>query len=129
MEENKDILGYQVCKTCMTPKTIKQCKGKRSAFVMGKCKCGADQRTGKEAQAEMRQVATLEEVQAEIAMLTAPPEPVAEPKPQQTESLKPKETEPEPKPSDSMTTMKCVGAGAVIGLIFGGIFKTLRAVA
>lgn len=115
-----EILGYVVCKTCMKPKSIKQGKGKRKAFVHGRCKCGPDTRTGGDpnspAQLELKAFKPLAEVEAEIEALKQPkPEPV---------ETKPTETKTEP-----MGTVTCVGVGAVTGLIFGAIIKSLKAVA
>lgn len=137
MDKQSETLGYVACSTCLTPKAIKQCNGKRSAFVMGNCECGADQRTGKAAQAEMNRFKPLEQVQSELEVLKAPaPLVVSEPletqtpdpiKPNEQTQSKPLETEnAEPKP---MSTAACVGVGALVGLVFGGIIKTIKAVA
>ncbi|MCC4238151.1 hypothetical protein LL266_16805 [Vibrio anguillarum] len=123
-----EILGYVVCKTCMKPKSIKQGKGKRKAFVHGRCECGPDTRTGAAAQVELKAFKPLAEVEAEIEALKQPkPEPVSKPIPEpKPEPVEPKPTETKTEP---MGTVTCVGVGAVTGLIFGAIIKSLKAVA
>ncbi|SHO55118.1 hypothetical protein [Vibrio quintilis] len=129
MTDSTDILGYVVCRTCQQPKAIKQGKGKRAAFVHGRCECGPDTRTGKAAQAEMKTFQPLEVVQAQIEAMKQPePEPQPESLPVQTEKQTESETKPEPQ-SKPVTTVKCVGIGAVLGLVCGGIIKTIKAVA
>ncbi|WP_210473928.1 hypothetical protein [Vibrio crassostreae] len=121
MDNETQILGYVQCRTCSQPKAIKQGKGKRAAFVHGRCECGPDTRTGKAAQAEMKAFKSLEEVQADIEAINNP---VVEAQPMAIEPEK--ETESKPKP---ITTVKCVGIGAVLGLFFGGVIKTIKVVA
>ena len=118
-----EILGYVVCHTCKTPKAIKQGKGKRKAFVHGRCQCGPDTRTGAAMQAEMNAYKSLEEVEAEIEVSTAP-KPEVTPVVNQGESNPNQEIQSKP-----ISTAKCVGAGAVLGLVFGGVFKVFKAVA
>ena len=122
-----EILGYVVCHTCKSPKAIKQGKGKRKAFVHGRCQCGPDTRTGAAMQAEMNAYQSLEEVEAEIEALTAPKPEVA-PVVNQGESKLDQESQSEIQ-SKPISTAKCVGAGAVLGLVFGGVFKVFKAVA
>lgn len=131
MENENEILGYVVCSTCLTPKAIKQGKGKRSAYVHGRCECGPDTRTGKAMQAEMNAFKSLEEVQSDIEKLKAP-KPEAKPIVNQGE-FKPN-PEPTPKPntdteSKPIGTAACVGIGAFMGLVFGGLVKTIKVVA
>ncbi|KJY93973.1 MULTISPECIES: hypothetical protein [Vibrio] len=122
-----EILGYVVCHTCKTPKAIKQGKGKRKAFVHGRCQCGPDTRTGAAMQAEMNAYKSLEEVEAEIEALAAPKPEVA-PVVNQRESNPNQESQSETQ-SKPISTAQCVGTGAMIGLVFGGVFKVLKAVA
>lgn len=122
-----EILGYVVCHTCKSPKAIKQGKGKRKAFVHGRCQCGPDTRTGAAMQAEMNAYKSLEEVEADIEALTAP-------KPEVTlvanqRELNPNQESQSETQSKPISTAKCVGAGAVLGLVFGGVFKVFNAVA
>lgn len=138
MENEPEILGYILCKTCNEPKAIKQGKGKRKNFVHGRCSCGPDTRTGAAAQRELRAFKPLADVQLEIA-----PKPILkEPKPNVTEnkpntdgkhSVSEPESKPNPKPNteteSEMGTMACVGVGSVVGLVFGVIIKSLKAVA
>lgn len=127
MDNETQILGYVQCRTCSQPKAIKQGKGKRAAFVHGRCECGPDTRTGKAAQAEMKAFKSLDEVQADIETINKP---VVEAQPMVIEPEKETESKPknesEPKP---ITTVKCVGIGAVLGLFFGGVIKTIKVVA
>lgn len=130
MTKPNEILGYVLCRTCNAPKAIKQGRGKRSAFVHGRCGCGPDTRTGVAAQAEMNAYKSLEEIQAEIDAQNQPnqPEPEPETKPIQTKS----ETESEPKPetvSEGVSATGCVGIGALLGLLVGGTVKLIKAVA
>lgn len=127
MENENEILGYVVCRTCLNPKAIKQGKGKRAAFVHGRCECGPDTRTGKAAQVEMKAFKPLDEIQSEIEVLKAP-------KPEVKPVVKEVVSDPEPKPnqeteSKPMGTVACVGIGAVMGLVFGGLVKTFKMVA
>lgn len=127
MDNETQILGYVQCRTCLQPKAIKQGKGKRAAFVHGRCECGPDTRTGKAAQAEMKAFKSLEEVQADIEAINNPvveEQPTAIETEKETESKPKNETEPKP-----ITTVKCVGIGAVLGLFFGGVIKTIKVVA
>ncbi|MCC4774990.1 hypothetical protein AB4077_19300 [Vibrio cyclitrophicus] len=127
MDNETQILGYVQCRTCSQPKAIKQGKGKRAAFVHGRCECGPDTRTGKAAQAEMKAFKSLEEVQADIEAINNPvveAQPMAIEPEKETESKPKNETEPKP-----ITTVKCVGIGAVLGLFFGGVIKTIKVVA
>lgn len=127
MDNETQILGYVQCRTCSQPKAIKQGKGKRAAFVHGRCECGPDTRTGKAAQDEMKAFKSLEEVQADIEVINNL---VVEAQPKSVEPEKETESKPknesEPKP---ITTVKCVGIGAVLGLFFGGVIKTIKVVA
>ncbi|MCG9599698.1 hypothetical protein L1D16_01895 [Vibrio sp. Isolate31] len=125
MDNETQILGYVQCRTCSQPKAIKQGKGKRAAFVHGRCECGPDTRTGKAAQDEMKAFKSLEEVQADIEAINNP---VVEAQPKAIEP----ETESKPKNESELkpiTTVKCVGIGAVLGLFFGGVIKTIKVVA
>ncbi|WP_299021525.1 hypothetical protein [uncultured Photobacterium sp.] len=131
MENETEILGFVVCRTCLNPKAIKQGKGKRAAFVHGRCECGPDTRTGKAAQVEMKAFKPLEEVQSEIELLKAPKPEV---NPVVKEVVTKPNAEPQQKPnqdteSKQMGTVACVGIGAVMGLVFGGLVKTLKMVA
>ncbi|MGF1716118.1 hypothetical protein L4D08_14675 [Photobacterium chitinilyticum] len=123
MESENEILGFVVCRTCLNPKAIKQGKGKRAAFVHGRCECGPDTRTGKAAQVEMKAFKPLEEVQSEIEVLKAP-KPEVNPVVKEVVSKPNQDTE-----SKQMGTAACVGIGAVMGLVFGGLVKTLKMVA
>ncbi|CAM3991164.1 hypothetical protein VA7868_04604 [Vibrio aerogenes CECT 7868] len=132
MTDTTDILGYVLCRTCHQPKAIKQGKGKRAAFVHGRCECGPDTRTGKAAQAEMKAYQSLEAVQAQIEAMKQPEPEQTESLPIQTEKQTQSPTEPETKQepqSQPVTTVKCVGIGAFLGLVCGGIIKTIKAVA
>ncbi|HHX8575390.1 TPA: hypothetical protein ACVO35_004160 [Vibrio alginolyticus] len=127
----KEILGYVVCRTCLTAKAIMQGSGKRAAFVHGRCECGPDNRTGKPAQIEMKAFKPLDEVDAEIEAMKQPkpepkPEPQSEPKPIVN---KPEQITNPDSESDGVGTMACVGIGAVCGLAFGGLVKALKMVA
>ncbi len=139
MENNTEILGYILCKTCKEPKAIKQGKGKRKNYVHGRCACGPDTRTGIAAQAELSAFKPLTDVQSDMAALATPAA-----KPNVTEIIpnpkgiiaeKETETKPNLKPSTEtendaeMGTIACVGVGAMVGLIFGGLIKSLKAVA
>lgn len=126
MEQNSEILGYVHCHTCNTPKAIKQGKGKRSAFVHGRCECGPDTRTGVAAQAEMKAYKSLEAVEADIEALAKPKE--TESKPIQTQSQPEKQTIQETE-SEGVSTTGCVGIGALLGLLVGGAVKLVKAVA
>ncbi len=126
MTESDDILGYVVCHTCKHPKAIKQGKGKRSAFVHGRCDCGPDTRTGKAAQAEMKAFQPLEAVQAQIDVMNQP-----ESLPIQTEKQTENKPNPETKPeaeSKPMTTLACMGLGGALGVVFGGLIKAIKVV-
>lgn len=130
MTESDDILGYVVCHTCQNPKAIKQGKGKRSAFVHGRCDCGPDTRTGKAAQAEMKAFQPLETVQAQIDEMSQP-ERQPESLPIQTEKQTESNPNPEPKPetqSKPMTTLACMGLGGALGVVFGGLIKAIKVV-
>ncbi|WP_337969466.1 hypothetical protein [Vibrio pectenicida] len=119
----KEILGYVTCRTCMTPKAIMQGSGKRKEYVYGRCECGPDNRCGKPAQLEMKGFKTLEEIQADIEVLTHPkPEPQSEPKPIVNEQKPHSESKP-------MGTAACMGIGAVTGFVLGGMIKVFKAVA
>jgi hypothetical protein len=124
---DNEILGYVVCHTCKSPKAIKQGKGKRKAFVHGRCQCGPDTRTGVAMQAEMNAYKSLEEVEADIEALTAP-KPEVTLVANQGESNPNQESQSETQ-SKPISTAKCVGAGAVLGIVFGGVFKVFKAVA
>ena len=117
-----DILGYVVCTTCLEPKAVKQGTGKRKAYVHARCSCGPDPRTGAKAQSELKAYKPLEEVEAEIEALKKPkPEPEAKTEPKTEAKPEPKtEAKPEPK-KEGGDLKKCVGIGAVLGLIFGCI--------
>nr|AKN36557.1 hypothetical protein [Vibrio tasmaniensis] len=131
MENENEILGYVVCSTCLTPKAIKQGKGKRSAYVHGRCECGPDTRTGKAMQAEMNAFKSLEEVQSDIEKLKAP-KPEAKPIVNQGEFKPNPELTPKPNTdteSKPIGTAACVGIGALMGLVFGGLVKTIKVVA
>ncbi|CCN85486.1 conserved hypothetical protein [Vibrio nigripulchritudo SFn27] len=121
----KEILGYVVCRTCLTPKAIMQGTGKRANYVYGRCECGLDNRTGAAAQKKMRAYKTLEEVQAEIEQLKNP-EPEPEPQPESKHVVNQPQPDSESKP---MGTAAYVGIGAVTGFVLGGIFKVIKAVA
>ncbi|KMV29068.1 hypothetical protein AB733_20030 [Photobacterium swingsii] len=123
MDNETEILGYVVCRTCLNPKSIKQGKGKRAAFVHGRCECGPDTRTGKAAQVEMKAFKPLEEVQSEIEVLKTPKSEVNQVV-NEVVSKPNQDTE-----SKQMGTVACVGIGAVMGLVFGGLVKTLKMVA
>lgn len=134
MSQENEILGYVVCRTCMTPKAIKQGSGKRAAFVHGRCECGPDNRTGKPAQAEMSAYKSLEEVQTDIEAIKA--NRLA--KQAQSQSQSDSESDCQSKTntidnqkseSKPMGTAACMGLGAVFGLVFGGLIKTIKAVA
>ncbi|MFT5879577.1 MAG: hypothetical protein ACI86X_000681 [Moritella sp.] len=135
MENKPEILGYILCKTCKEPKAIKQGKGKRKNYVHGRCACGPDTRTGIAAQAELSAFKPLADVQSDIAALATP---AAKPNvtaiiPNTTGIIAQKETETKPntetEKDTEMGTIACVGVGAVVGLIFGGLIKSLKAVA
>lgn len=139
MENETEILGYILCKTCKEPMAIKQGKGKRKNYVHGRCACGPDTRTGLAVQAEFRKFKPLADVQSDIAALAIPaikPN-VTEfiPNPKGINAQKETETKPNLKPNTEtendaeMGTIACVGVGAVVGLIFGGLIKSLKAVA
>lgn len=138
MDNETEILGYVVCRTCLNPKSIKQGKGKRAAFVHGRCECGPDTRTGKAAQVEMKAFKPLEEVQYEIEVLKTPKSEVNQvvnevvSKPNQDTEQVVNEVVSKPNQdteSKQMGTVACVGIGAVMGLVFGGLVKTLKMVA
>lgn len=123
MDNETEILGYVVCRTCLNPKSIKQGKGKRAAFVHGRCECGPDTRTGKAAQMEMKAFKPLDEVKSEIEALKTPKSEVNQVV-NEVVSKPNQDTE-----SKQMGTVACVGIGAVMGLVFGGLVKTLKMVA
>lgn len=125
MENEAEILGYIRCRTCNQPKSVKQGKGKRSKFVHARCSCGPDTRTGAAAQSELMQYKPLQEVEKEIEDKNKSVNKVnIEP----NKALKETEKETVNKPND-MSTAASVGAGVVVGLLFGGIFKIIKVVA
>ena len=135
MENKAEILGYILCKTCKESKSIKQGKGKRKNYVHGHCACGPDTRTGIAAQAELKAFKPLADVESDIAALVAPAvnSNVTAIIPNQKGIHAEKQIEPKPNmdtASDAeMGTIACVGVGAVVGLIFGGLIKSIKAVA
>ncbi|BDU46892.1 hypothetical protein [Vibrio nigripulchritudo] len=150
LENQNPILGYVVCKDCMTPKAISKQNGKRSKFFLGRCKCGTDNRTQAIPQQIMSQYKPLEEVQAEIERLKAamvkndtpvvknePKEPDSLPKPQ-PDGQKPQQNEPTPQQSEpdapksdngTMKSFACAGIGALFGVLIGKGINAVRAMA
>lgn len=143
LENQNPILGYVVCKDCMTPKSVRQGTGKRAAYLVGRCECGTDSKTKEIPQKIMSQYKPLAEVEAEIERLkaamvknTSPVakneqnEPESLPKPEQNEP-KPQQDEPTPPKNDSgtMNSVACAGIGALFGVLIGKGISVLRAVA
>jgi len=137
MDNEKTVLGYIVCHDCMTPKAIYQGSGKRIKYVYGRCTCGMDNRTGKSAQEKMSTFKPLEDVQAEIEAIKAnklAKQTQSEPQSKDNNEPQPQGNQPqsvvipdsESKPIGAAT---CVGIGAFLGFLCGGIIKTIRAVA
>jgi len=130
MESENEILGYVVCSTCLTPKAIKQGKGKRSAYVHGRCECGPDTRTGKAMQAEMKGFKSLADIELEIETIKNGKPKLNEPKPELQSEPKPVVNQSQPdSESKPIGTATCVGIGAVTGFVLGGLFKVVRGVA
>ncbi|NAW87167.1 hypothetical protein [Photobacterium halotolerans] len=122
-----DPIGYIACLTCLTPKAIMQGTGRRKNYLYGRCKCGPDNRTGAEIQAQFKTFHPLDEVEAEIARLKEPqpeplPEPTPEPEPEPTPEPLPA-PEPQPKATPKPNRVKQVGAGMAIGAFLGAVFK------
>lgn len=128
MENETEILGYVLCKTCNQPKSVKQGKGKRARFVHARCSCGPDTRTGAAAQAELSKYKPLAEVEAEIGQQNKPNEErnIVDIKPNR-DLQKPDEIQV--KKTGEISTAASVGVGVVAGLFFGGLIKLIKVVA
>lgn len=135
-------LGYVVCKTCLTPKAIYQGTGKRQNFVYGRCACGLDNRTGKAIQTQLKAFKPLDDIEAELTILNQPveianqsqsePQSAAIPEPNPPESVPQPAPQSEPQSqshSEPVGMMACVGIGSLIGLVFGGVIKSMKAIA
>jgi len=125
METDKQSLGFVLCKTCMSPKAIFQGTGNRKNYVYGRCECGVDNRTGKAHQDRLKAYKSRDEIEAQIEALNNPA-PASEPEPLPAPETPPKQ---DPKPSDEQGVSMglCVGAGAALGVLFGGLIRLVRA--
>lgn len=129
MENENEILGYVLCKTCNEPKSVKQGKGKREKFVHARCSCGPDTRTGAKAQTELSAFKPLAEIEAEIALQNKPlDEPnIVEIKPNVgTVKNEQKAIDKPVEKTGGMSTGASVGVGVVVGLCFGGLIKLIK---
>jgi|GEM_PF-2304661 len=141
-QNNNPILGYVLCKDCMSPKSVRQGSGKRAAYFVGRCECGTDNKTAKVPQSIMSQFKPLEDVEAELAAINTPvikDEPqMANNEPNKAETL-PIDGQSLPKPinQDEQTepnantpfllNAACVGIGCGLGWVVGKAFSVLRA--
>ncbi|WP_342606965.1 hypothetical protein [Vibrio tritonius] len=121
-EQEDKVLGYVLCRDCMTPKQIIQGSGKRARFLRAKCECGASMLTGAKIQAKWAKYKTLEEVQAQIKELTTPtPLPKQEVTPADLEQTK-QPSQSQTKPSGAVAWV-IGGALAAFGLGFAKLAK------
>ena len=124
MSEQEKILGYVLCRDCMTPKQIIQGSGKRARFLRAKCECGASMLTGEKIQAKWAKYKTLEEVQAQIQELTTPtPLPKEEVTPADLEQHSQPQPQPTPKAPSGSVGWLIGGALAVFGLGFAKLAR------
>lgn len=133
METDKQPLGFVLCKTCMTPKAIFQGTGNRKTYVHGRCECGLDNRTGKAHQDKLNAYQSRDEIEAQIEALNNPApavesEPLPAPETPPKQAPKPSDKQaPESSDEEGMSMGLCVGAGVVLGGLFGGLIRLVRA--